>query len=143
MRLNSAPFAVLVLFAACCSAAQSGWEPSPDTKIQEQPRETETQTIRLRVGRRNDSNQSTAILDNPFIKQDEGSDAWVIPTQRKGERCAHIVLSEAPEIDPQMVEEIPRTFSSKMPTLQGLPPCGRDFNSGRNLFRTESATPSK
>jgi len=75
MRSNSAPLAVLVLFAACCSAAQSGWEPSPDTKILERPRATETQTILLRLGSRNDSNQSTAILDNPFIQQDERSDA--------------------------------------------------------------------
>lgn len=142
MRSNSAALAVLVVFAASCSAAQSGWEPAPDTKILERPRETETQTILLRLGNRNDSNQSTAILDNPSIQPDVGSDAWVIPTQRKVERCAHIVISEAPEIDPKMVEEIPRTFSSNMPTLQGVRPCCRDFHSGSNPFRTESATPS-
>ncbi len=142
MRSTSAPLAVLVVFAACCSAAQSGWEQSPDTKILE-PRETETQTILLRLSTRNDSNQSTAILDSPFIQQDEGSEAWVIPTHRKAERCAHIVLSEVPEIDPKMVEEIPRTFSSNMPTLQGLRPCSCDLHSESNLFRTESATPSK
>jgi hypothetical protein len=66
-----------------------------------------------------------------------------IRTQPEAERCAHIVISPTPNIDPRMVKDIPKTFSSNMPRLQVLQPCCREYPATNNLERTESSGASK
>ncbi len=46
--------------------------------------------------------------------------------QPEARHCAHIVISEAPGIDPDMVKKIPRKFGDNMPMLQVPPPCQQD-----------------
>jgi hypothetical protein len=43
------------------------------------------------------------------------------------DRCAHIVIYQAPTMDSEMIIESPRAFARNMPTFEGLQPCCRDF----------------
>jgi hypothetical protein len=43
------------------------------------------------------------------------------------DRCAHIVIYQAPTMDSAMINESPRAFAHNMPTFEGLQPCCRDF----------------
>lgn len=47
--------------------------------------------------------------------------------QLEGPQCGHIVIFQAPDIDPQIIQAVPRNFSGDMPTFPALPPCCRDF----------------
>jgi hypothetical protein len=46
--------------------------------------------------------------------------------QLEATRCGHIVVFQAPNMDSEMIQDVPQEFSSNMPTLEGLPPCFRD-----------------
>jgi hypothetical protein len=47
--------------------------------------------------------------------------------QLEATRCGHIVIFQAPNMDSEMIQDVPQEFSSNMPTFEGLPPCCRDF----------------
>lgn len=47
--------------------------------------------------------------------------------QFEAPQCGHIVIFEAPNMDSQIIQPVPRNFSGHMPTFPALPPCCRDF----------------
>ena len=47
--------------------------------------------------------------------------------QLEATRCGHIVIFQAPNMDSDMIQDVPQEFSGNMPTFEGLPPCCRDF----------------
>jgi hypothetical protein len=62
-----------------------------------------------------------------FLIQQEGASAMGIQSPVEASRCAHILIYQAPIMDSKTIKEVPREFSSNMPTLEALQPCCRDF----------------
>jgi hypothetical protein len=42
-------------------------------------------------------------------------------------RCAHMGIIQAPDVDSKMIKDVPKEFSSNMPTWPGLQSCSGDF----------------
>lgn len=78
---------------------------------------------------------------NPVLPEG-GTVPFGIRARFQAKRCAHIVVSEAPDTDPKMVEPIARTFHSNMPRLQGSPVCCGDSGGRQDALRRVSAGPS-
>jgi hypothetical protein len=67
------------------------------------------------------------------------------PRQLEATRCGHIVIFQAPNMDLEMMQDVPQEFSSNMPTFEGLPPCFRDSRTAmvsRDLRRLVPIPPS-
>ena len=61
--------------------------------------------------------------------------------QLEGPQCGHIVIFQAPNIDSQIIQAVPRNFSGDMPTFPALPPCCRDFTTALVPPDLHRATP--
>jgi hypothetical protein len=65
--------------------------------------------------------------------------------QTEATRCGHIVIFRAPNMDSEMIQDVPQEFSSDMPSFEGLPPCFRDSRTAmvfRDLRRLVPIPPS-
>lgn len=67
-----------------------------------------------------------------FFVDPQGKPRLLAPSQKfivmeDTPESAHILIWQAPDMDQNMILEIPRDFSSNMPIIKGLPPCSADF----------------
>jgi len=139
--------AICVLFSLICSphpaAAQSTPSnpsvpkaplqmlPAPATLF-ELPRGAETRSVPLRTDSTNGPTnppQSWNLLaqqNRSNVDQLWSFKKGILP-QIEATRCGHIVIFQAPNMDSDMIQDVPQEFSGNMPTFEGLPPCCRDF----------------
>lgn len=75
-----------------------------------------------------------------LLRQGKGLILSGLP-QLEGPQCGHIVIFQAPNMDSQIIQAVPRNFSGHMPTFPALPPCCRDFTTALVPPDLHRATP--
>lgn len=80
-----------------------------------------------------------------FFMDTQGKSRPLAPSQKfmvmkETPDSAHILIWQAPpNMDQNMILEIPKDFSSNMPIIKGLPPCSADF---RGVFINQPLQPA-
>ena len=106
--------------------------PSLANKVSELPRVAESGGVGLHADLANEPTNVLQTLRNGAAQlnnEPEETGATGIQPSVGANRCAHIVIYQAPIIDSKMIIHVPREFASNMPTWQGLQACCRDFRS--------------
>jgi hypothetical protein len=88
--------------------------------------------------------QNKPSADQYRVELKERAKKEILP-QLETAQCAHMLMFQAPNMDPKMIEEIPREFDSNMPTFEGLPACCRDSRTAmvfRDFHRVMPIPPS-
>lgn len=102
-------------------------------RLVELPRDSETASAPLRIDSINGPTnppQSWNVLaqqNRSNVDQLWSFKNGILP-QLEATWCGHIVIFQAPNIDSEMIQDVPQEFSSNMPLFEGLPPCCRDFH---------------
>jgi len=75
------------------------------------------------------NNPANVLRINRFLNDPPGgAGATGIQSPVEVSRCAHIVIYQEPNMDSKMIKEVPREFTSSMPTFEGLQLCRGDFH---------------
>jgi hypothetical protein len=135
IRMISALSVVLALIYSAAAQVNPSLPPSPQAtfgqlplpaKLSEYQKGTESGQSRLHSDLTRESANTLRSLRNLLIQR-EGANAMGMQSPIAGSRCAHMVIFQAPNVDSNMILEMPRESTSEMPTFRGLQACSGDF----------------
>jgi hypothetical protein len=68
-----------------------------------------------------------SLVQQRGAKRRQETNPMEILSLGEGNKCAHIDIIQARDVDAKMIKEVPKDFASNMPMWQGLQSCFRDF----------------